>query len=88
MLRATNFLFKQAKNPIVFFDIAIDKQPSGRIVFELDADVVPKTAENFRQLCLGHKVGGYTGSIFHRVIPNFMLQGGDFTNFNVSKRKN
>ena len=65
-----------------YFDITIGGTPSGRITFELFDDVVPKTAENFKQLCTGQNGYGYAGSGFHRVIPQFMLQGGDFTNHN------
>jgi len=69
-------------NPLVFFDITIGGEPAGRITMKLRKDVVPKTVENFVKLCTGEAGFGFKDSPFHRVIPGFMCQGGDFTNQN------
>ncbi len=79
-------------NSKVFFDIMIAQKQSGRLIFELFAKDCPKTTDNFLQLCTGEKgnikIGqrevplSFKNSIFHRIIPGFMVQGGDFTNFN------
>jgi peptidyl-prolyl isomerase F (cyclophilin D) len=74
------------ENPLVYFDIKLGRYgegtPLGRITMELKKDIVPETAENFLQLCTGEQGYGYKNSRFHRVIPSFMCQGGDFTNDN------
>ena len=70
--------------PKVFFDVSIGGSPAGRITFELYSDVVPKTAENFRSICAGDNPAklSYKNSPFHRIIPDFMIQGGDITKGN------
>ncbi|KAK7520232.1 putative peptidyl-prolyl cis-trans isomerase [Phyllosticta citriasiana] len=77
---------RNPENPIVFFDVSLGGEPLGRIKMELFKDVVPRTAENFRQFCTGENKNalgrpqGYKGCKFHRVIKEFMIQGGDFLN--------
>ena len=82
-------LFSTVNNSKVFMDISIEGESVGRMVFLLRSDVVPKTAENFRKLCVGGNEKADTGhelcfkgSKFHRIIPGFMAQGGDFTKGN------
>ena len=77
------------KNATVFFELAVNKEPVGKVVMELYNDTVPKTAENFRALCTGERGVGksgkalhFKGSVFHRIIPGFMCQGGDITRGN------
>ena len=76
--------YRDPTNPWVYFDVSKDEKMLGRMVFELYAKDVPKTAENFRSLCAGDNKQGYTyaRSSFHRIIDGFMAQGGDFTNHN------
>eukprot|EP01022_Parablepharisma_sp_SALTPOND_P011220 TRINITY_DN1465_c0_g1_i1.p2 TRINITY_DN1465_c0_g1~~TRINITY_DN1465_c0_g1_i1.p2 ORF type:complete len:411 (+),score=18.58 TRINITY_DN1465_c0_g1_i1:5722-6954(+) len=83
------YTLKMKALPKVFFDIAIGNKPAGRVIFQLRKDIVPRTAENFRCLCTGEKGTGesgkplhFKGSKFHRIIPGFMCQGGDFTRGN------
>merc|ERR1712110_1333793 len=78
---------RDKKRPRVFFDMKIGANHAGRIVCELRSDVTPRTAENFKQLCIHTKGFGFRGSKFHRIIPDFMLQGGDFTQGNVTGGK-
>jgi len=77
------YLLSVMSNPNVYFDISIEGDPTPlHIVFRLFDDVVPKTAKNFRELATGKHGYGYKGSKFHRIIPEFMIQGGDFTKGN------
>uniref|UniRef100_A0A3Q4B560 Peptidyl-prolyl cis-trans isomerase n=1 Tax=Mola mola TaxID=94237 RepID=A0A3Q4B560_MOLML len=76
--------------PQCYFDVELNREPVGRIVFQLFSDICPKTCKNFLSLCTGEKGTGkitgkklcYKGSTFHRVVKNFMIQGGDFTEGN------
>uniref|UniRef100_A0A671QKF7 Peptidyl-prolyl cis-trans isomerase n=1 Tax=Sinocyclocheilus anshuiensis TaxID=1608454 RepID=A0A671QKF7_9TELE len=72
-IAANRLVSGPVKNPVVFMDIAADGEVIGRIIIE---------ATNFRALCTGEHGFGYKGSVFHRIIPEFMCQGGDFTNHN------
>ncbi|EMC95299.1 hypothetical protein BAUCODRAFT_534780 [Baudoinia panamericana UAMH 10762] len=78
----------ESPNPVTFFDVTLGGEPLGRIKMEVFADIVPRTAENFRQYCTGETKNhlgvpqGYKGAKFHRVIKDFMIQGGDFLNGN------
>ncbi|CAA9986225.1 peptidyl-prolyl cis-trans isomerase, putative [Plasmodium knowlesi strain H] len=82
-------LLTNASNPVVFMDINLGNHFLGKFKFELFQNIVPKTSENFRQFCTGeYKVNnlpvGYKNTTFHRVIKEFMIQGGDFVNYNGS----
>ncbi|XP_060089748.1 E3 SUMO-protein ligase RanBP2-like isoform X1 [Heteronotia binoei] len=66
-------------NPVVYLDISADSEFLGRITMELFSNIVPRTAENFRALCTGEKGFGFRNSVFHRIIPGFICQGGDIT---------
>nr|1Z81_A Chain A, cyclophilin [Plasmodium yoelii yoelii] len=82
-------LLTNPSNPVVFMDINLGNNFLGKFKFELFQNIVPKTSENFRQFCTGeYKVNnlpvGYKNTIFHRVIKEFMIQGGDFINHNGS----
>ncbi|XP_061482737.1 E3 SUMO-protein ligase RanBP2-like isoform X8 [Rhineura floridana] len=66
-------------NPIVYFEVSADDEPLGHVTIELFSNIVPQTAENFRALCTGEKGFGFQNSMFHRIIPDFICQGGDIT---------
>ncbi|NXI72772.1 RBP2 ligase, partial [Anseranas semipalmata] len=67
-------------NPVVYFEVSADDEPLGHITMELFSDIVPRTAENFRALCTGEKGFGFKNTKFHRIVSDFVCQGGDITN--------
>ncbi|XP_040513551.1 E3 SUMO-protein ligase RanBP2 isoform X34 [Gallus gallus] len=67
-------------NPVVYFNVSANDEPLGRITMELFANIVPRTAENFRALCTGEKGFGFKNTTFHRIVSDFICQGGDITN--------
>merc|ERR1711976_800686 len=82
-----NAVEEAAVRPRCLFDLECDGKKFGRLIFSLYTDICPKTCENFKMLCTGEKMQGkkklhYQGSSFHRIIPGFMIQGGDFTKGN------
>ncbi|XP_062982267.1 ranBP2-like and GRIP domain-containing protein 4 isoform X3 [Elgaria multicarinata webbii] len=66
-------------NPVVYLEVSAEEEPLGHITIELFSNIVPRTAENFRALCTGEKGFGFKNSVFHRIIPDFVCQGGDIT---------
>ena len=72
-----------SERPRCYFDVTIGGVEAGRILFELFSDITPKTCENFRQLCTGEPGFGYKGSIFHRIIDSFMIQGMSLSDYTL-----
>ncbi|XP_068535425.1 ranBP2-like and GRIP domain-containing protein 4 isoform X1 [Anas acuta] len=67
-------------NPVVYFEVSADDKPLGCVTMELFSNIVPRTAENFRALCTGEKGFGFKNTRFHRIVTDFVCQGGDITN--------
>uniref|UniRef100_A0A8B9T791 E3 SUMO-protein ligase RanBP2 n=1 Tax=Anas platyrhynchos TaxID=8839 RepID=A0A8B9T791_ANAPL len=67
-------------NPVVYFEVSADDKPLGCVTMELFSNIVPRTAENFRALCTGEKGFGFKNTRFHRIVTDFVCQGGDVTN--------